>query len=70
MGLKKKEKDRKSDRINVRLTTAHLKHLRKLCIEMSTRDQKIYTVAYLIRETLLQAYPPPKDAQMDLFGAN
>lgn len=69
MGVKKQQKDRKLVKLNVRITEDHLKHLRKICIQMSSRDQKIYTVGFLVRETLLQAYPPPKNAQLDMFGA-
>lgn len=69
MARKKIAKEKRNEeRISFRLSTNHLKHLRKICIEMSSRDQKIYTVGYLVRETLLQAYPPPKEAQLDMFS--
>lgn len=67
MTRRKVAKDKQLTHISIRLDPLHLKHLKKLCFEMANRDQKIYTVGYLIRETLLQAYPPPKEAQLDMF---
>lgn len=55
-------------RQSFQIKESHLKHLKNICYDMSFKDKKSYTISYLIRETLLQAYPPPKNVQGDLFG--
>lgn len=53
--------------ISFSLTPSHLEHLKRLCIDMAYRDKKRYTLSSLVRETMLQAYPPPKNMQTDMF---
>lgn len=65
---KKFPKDKKkSTLVTFRIDPDHLKHLKNKCIEMSFRDKNMYSIGTLIRETLLQAYPLPKNAQLDMF---
>jgi hypothetical protein len=47
---------------------SYLDHLKSLCWKMSYTEKKQYSISFFIRETLYQAYPPPKDMQSDLFG--
>jgi hypothetical protein len=67
MAHKKPEKDR-LEKVNIRLSQEHVNHLKRLCIDMSYRDKKTVNITKLIRETLLQAYPIPKNTQLDMFG--
>ena len=63
----RKKKDVTVVQISFSIDPVHLKHLKNMCYEMSYRDSKKYTLSSIIRETLLQVYPPPKNIQMDLF---
>lgn len=68
MGRHKLKESERSVPFTFNLTPAYLQHLKNLCYEMSYREKKDYNLSYLIRETLMQVYPPPKDMQVNMFG--
>lgn len=51
--------------ISIRLSKELHDHLKKICISTIRQTGKMYTLSNLIRETLEEIYPPPK--QLDFF---
>jgi len=53
--------------IAVSLTIDLIDHLKDICIKTAVQTRKPCTMSHLVRETLLQAYPPPKQTQLEMF---
>jgi hypothetical protein len=62
----RKRKPKTMKVIALSLSIALIEHLQDLCRRTAIQEGKTCTMSRLVRDTLMQAYPPPKQTQLEM----